>query len=74
MDEIFGTFYDASTDKTVYRPLTEEELVQHNFIVSQIQEEQNLLDKKIADAKSAKEKLAKLGLTENEINAIIGGI
>jgi len=74
MSEIIGIFNDASTGEVIERPLTEEELVHYNLALQDSAKIQEEVQKKLNDFQSAKEKLAKLGLTEDEISAIVGGI
>lgn len=65
-------FYDIEKDKTTVREMTDAEY-------AEALEEQKLIDarakemaKAEAAAKSAREKLAALGLTEAEIKALVG--
>lgn len=72
MEPLLGTFHDANTGETITRELTPEEITElpeptnEKFLETQIQAR--------AEAKaSASAKLTALGLTEEEINAIMGG-
>ena len=64
---------DVVTGEVVERELTEEEVAHLDSVNQQVIEEQLALEQKTSLAQSAREKLAKLGLTDDEINAIIGG-
>lgn len=64
-----GTFFDAATGITEDRPLNPEELAVLEANAGYAKEKA-AADKAKADAKKAA--LAKLGLTEQELNALIG--
>ena len=72
MEPLFGTFHDALTGETITRELTTEEIA----LLPEASDES--IEAKIQaqmEAKaSASAKLSALGLTEEEINAIIGGV
>lgn len=61
-------------DNGVLRDMTEAELAQLAQDAKAAQEEQAAIEAQIASKESAKAKLAALGLTDDEINAIIGGM
>ena len=67
---------DCSTGIATERPLTDTELVglqnQATAFAQQLAAEKEVLDSKAAAAASAADKLAKLGLTEEEIAALRG--
>ena len=74
MEPILGTFHDALTGETMTRELTPEEIaaipepeLTNESIEAQIQA-------RLEAKASASAKLAALGLTEEEINAIIGRV
>jgi hypothetical protein len=65
--------YKVQIDDTIRDATPEEEAV----ILAQqaeAQAQQEALEAKLAAKESAKAKLAALGLTEDEVNALIGGI
>ena len=73
-EPILGTFHDADTGETITRELTPEEIaaipepeLTNESIEAQIQA-------RLEAKASASAKLAALGLTEEEINAIIGRV
>lgn len=61
-------------DNGVLRDMNEAELAQLAQDAKAAQEEQAAIEAQIASKESAKAKLAALGLTDDEINAIIGGV
>jgi hypothetical protein len=61
-------------DNGVSRPMTAEEEIEHNARVADLPDMVAQLNALNAAKESAKAKLAALGLTEDEVNAIIGGI
>ena len=67
---------DCSTGNVEYVPLTEEEIAEREALAAQAEQErlerEALEAKKIADKQSAIEKLAALGLSDNEIAALVG--
>ena len=65
---------DAATGEVVEREMNEEESSILHSIQQQELEKEIALQQKVIASESAKEKLAKLGLTSEEINAIIGGV
>ena len=72
METMKITIHDISTDTTIVRDFTNEEMIQHekDKVTFKI-----LKDKVINDASakaSAQAKLAALGLTPDEVTAIIG--
>ena len=72
-DKKYGTWHDAITGETITRELTAEEVaalpepLNEESIEAQIQA-------RLEAKASASAKLSALGLTEEEINAIIGGV
>jgi len=58
----------------VERPMTEEELAVHAQTIADVEREIEAQAVAVAAKESAKAKLAALGLTDEEINAIIGGV
>lgn len=65
--------YKIQIDNTV-RDATAEEAADIDARSAQAQAQQEAIEAKLAAKESAKTKLAALGLTEDEVNAIIGGI
>jgi hypothetical protein len=73
IEPIFETFYDALTGETITRELTPEEIAALPEPLNEESIEAQSQARLEAKA-SASAKLATLGLTEEEINAIIGGV
>lgn len=64
---------DVATGEVVEREMNEEELTQLQLNQQKALEEQNALEQKANAVQSAKDKLSSLGLSEEEISAIISG-
>jgi len=58
----------------VERPMTEEELAMYAQTIADVEREIEAQAAAVAAKESAKAKLAAIGLTDEEINAIIGGV
>ena len=73
MSKPTGTFHDALTGETIIRELTPEEIA---AIPEPLNEEsiEAQIQARLEARASAPAKLSALGLTEEEINAIIGGV
>lgn len=71
-EPIIETFYNAATGETIARELTPEEIAALPEPLSEASIEAQIQARLEAKA-SASAKLSALGLTEEEINAIIGG-
>ena len=56
------------------REMTDAEFAQWQLDQQEAQAQQEALEAKLAAKESAKAKLAALGLTEDEVNALIGGM
>ena len=54
------------------REMTDAEYAQYQLDQQEAQDQQEALEAKLAAKESAKAKLAALGLTEDEVNALIG--
>jgi hypothetical protein len=65
---------DAATGEVVEREMTEEELSHLALVNEQEVEKELAIQQKVNASESARKKLAKFGLTSEEINAIIGGV
>ena len=67
---------DCSSGEVTYVPLTEEEIAERQALAAQAEQErlerEALEAQKVADKQSAIEKLAALGLSDNEIAALVG--
>ena len=67
---------DCSSGEVSYVPLTQEELDEREALAAQAEQErlerEQLEAAKLADKQSAIEKLAALGLSDNEISALVG--
>jgi hypothetical protein len=72
MEPILGTFHDALTGETITRELTAEEIAAIPETTDESIEAQ--IQARLEAKASASAKLSALGLTEEEINAIIGGV
>jgi hypothetical protein len=64
---------DVATGEVVEREMNEEELTQLQLNQQKALEEQDALEQKANAVQSAKDKLSALGLSEEEISAIISG-
>ena len=73
MEPLLGTFHDAVTGETITRELTAEEIA---ALPEPLDEEsiEARIQARLEARASASAKLSALGLTEEEINAIIGGV
>lgn len=67
-ENYYGTFHDAITGETVVRQLTEQEIISLPNL-EEIIEQQNI---KQQTKQSAINKLLSLGLTQEEVDAILG--
>jgi hypothetical protein len=70
-EQILGAFHDALTGETIIRELTPEEIAAIPETTDEPIEAQ--IQAQLEARASASAKLSALGLTEEEINAIIGG-
>jgi hypothetical protein len=72
MEPLYGTFHNAETGETITRELTPEEIAE---LPESLNEEsiESQIQARLEAKASASVKLSVLGLTEEEINAIIGG-
>ena len=61
---------NAATGEVIERPLTADEIVDHEIIQAEAQAQQAEADAKVAARKSAVAKLAALGLTADEVAAL----
>lgn len=68
--------FNCSTQETIERDMTDEELAKHEEMKAatelEIQQRQEQLAARESAKQSASEKLASLGLTESEISALLG--
>lgn len=72
-EALTGVFHDAATGETIIRELTAEEIA----VIPDETETQNvaeLLSQKQEARESAIAKLSAIGLTQNEINALLGSL
>ena len=72
MEELKALIIDAITGESYERPLTEEEIANREIMQLEAEARQAEQDAKVASRLSAIEKLAALGLTEDEVGALIG--
>jgi DNA-binding NarL/FixJ family response regulator len=70
MEELTALEFDVLTGKTTIRPLTPEEITERQELQAEQETLQAEQDAKIAARQSALQKLAALGLTEEEIAAL----
>ena len=66
------TIFDCATGETTERELTEEEYAQKDAIAAQSVEHEAQEAQKRADAAAGRQKLLDLGLSEAEVNALVG--
>ena len=72
METMKITIHDISTDTTIVRDFTNEEMIQHEKDKVEMDElKQKVIDDQAARI-SAQAKLAALGLTPEEISALVG--
>lgn len=69
-DKEIAVQFDAITQELVERELTSEEVTDRKTIKDEFNAEQKAKESKIAARESALAKLAKLGLTKDEIEAL----
>jgi hypothetical protein len=72
MEELKALIVDAITGESYERPLTAEEIADREIMQAEAEARQAEQDAKVASRLSAIEKLAALGLTEDEVGALIG--
>jgi hypothetical protein len=72
MEELKALIVDAITGESYERPLTAEEIADREVMQAEAEAQQAEQDAKVASRLSAIEKLAALGLTEDEVGALIG--
>jgi len=72
MEELKALIIDAITGESYERLLTSEEIADREIMQLEAEARQVEQDAKVASRLSAIEKLAALGLTEDEVGALIG--
>jgi len=72
MEELKALIVDAITGESYERPLTEEEIANREIMQAESEARQAEQDAKAAARVSALEKLSALGLTEDEVGALLG--
>jgi hypothetical protein len=72
MEELKALIVDAITGESYERPLTAEEIADREIMKLEAEARQAEQDAKVASRLSAIEKLAALGLTEDEVGALLG--
>ena len=72
MEELKALIVDAITGESYERPLTSEEIADREVMQAEAEARQAEQDAKVASRLSAIEKLAALGLTEDEVGALLG--
>ncbi len=75
-DKPLITIFDCATGEETIREMTDEELVIHNDSLAQAEEEnaarQAAAEQERADAATGRQKLLDLGLSEDEVTALVG--
>ena len=72
MGELKALIVDAITGESYERPLTAEEIADREVMQAEAEARQAEQDAKAAARVSALEKLSALGLTEEEVGALVG--
>lgn len=72
MEELKALIVDAITGESYERPLTAEEIADREVMQAESEARQAEQDAKAAARVSALEKLSALGLTEDEVGALLG--
>ena len=72
MEELKALIVDAITGESYERPLNAEEIANREIMQAEAEARKAEQDAKAASRLSAIEKLAALGLTEDEVGALIG--
>ncbi len=70
MDELTVLIYDVATGEEIIRPLTADEIAEREAMALESVAQQAELEAKADARQSALAKLAALGLTQDEINAL----
>jgi hypothetical protein len=65
------TVHDCATGETIVREMTDDEMARHDQIVADQQTAEQAAAEKQAAKESARAKLAALGLTDDEVAALI---
>jgi len=66
------TIHDCATGETIERELTEEEYAQRDANIALAEEQAAVMAQEQADAAAGRQKLLDLGLSEAEVNALVG--
>mgnify|MGYP001238026090 FL=1 len=69
---IMCTIHDCATGETTERELTEEEYAQRDVNIALAEEQAAVMAQEQADAVAGRQKLLDLGLSEAEVNALVG--
>jgi len=69
---IMCTIHDCATGETIERELTEEEYAQRDANIALAEEQAAVMAQEQADAAAGRQKLLDLGLSEAEVNALVG--
>ena len=69
---IMCTIHNCATGETTERELTEEEYAQRDIDVALAEEQAAVMAQEQADAVAGRQKLLDLGLSEAEVNALVG--
>ncbi len=69
---IMCTIHNCATGETTERELTEEEYAQRDIDVALAEEQAAVMAQEQADAAAGRQKLFDLGLSEAEVNALVG--
>lgn len=69
-ETLTAVIFDAATGETIERPLTADEIAEREAMQAEAEARQAEADAKVAARESALAKLAKLGLTADEVAAL----
>ena len=69
---IMCTIHNCATGETTERELTEEEYAQRDIDVALAEEQAAVMAQEQADAAAGRQKLFDLGLSDAEVNALVG--
>ena len=69
---IMCTIHNCATGETTERELTEEEYAQRDIDIAFAEEQAAVMAQEQADAAAGRQKLFDLGLSEAEVNALVG--
>lgn len=68
------TEFDAVTNQSIVRPMTVEEQRNHETVMADVEKHKERVAEKESATQSGRTKLVALGLTDDEISALLGGM